>query len=157
MNREFMARLRAIRDGLREYAAEIDVMFPLKEEDEKQHRIEEAVTNWTSADQKAGIYIKDLNEATQLKNEVIIGQVENIMDKTQFNRKDGTEGYVQNIMLSDPSGKILTVFWDEQIAKIKDLMIGQHIKITNAWQVKRNKHGVLELHPGKFAKVELVE
>jgi hypothetical protein len=155
MDREYIARLRAIRDNLRVIATEIDEI--LSPEDREIEDVIEDKTNWTTADQKAGIYIKDLNESTVLKDQAIIGQIENVMDITEFKKKDTTIGHVQNILLSDPSGKILTVFWDEQIEKIKDLSIGQYIKITNAWQVKRNKHGKLELHPGKFAKIEVVE
>ena len=121
----------------------------------------EATTNWSSADEeptKAGIYMKDLNEATELKDMPIIGQISNIGDTTTFSRKtDGTVGAVQNWVLSDTSGDMLVVFWDDQIEKVKDYMLGEYVEITKAWQVKRNKHGKLELHPGKYFEIKKVE
>ena len=118
-------------------------------------------TNWSSADEqpeKAGIYMKDLNEATVLKDMPIVGQISNIGDTTSFTRKsDGQAGSVKNWVLSDDSGDMLVVFWDEQIETVKDYMLGEHVEITKAWQVKRNKHGKLELHPGKYFEIKKVE
>ena len=117
-------------------------------------------TNWTTADEqptKAGIYMKDLNEATELKDMPIIGQISSIGDTTTFVRKGGGNGAVKNWVLSDPSGDMIVVFWDEQINNIKDYMLGEYVEITKAWQVKRNKHGKLELHPGKYFEIKKVE
>ena len=127
--------------------------------------ITEATTNWSSADEqptKAGIYMKDLNEATELKDMPIIGQISSIGDTTTFARKKTNEGQavigsVKNWVLSDPSGDMIVVFWDEQINNIKDYMLGEYVEITKAWQVKRNKHGKLELHPGKYFEIKKVE
>ena len=122
---------------------------------------ENTTFNWTTADEqptKAGIYMKDLNEATELKDMPIIGQISSIGDITTFARKDKPgQGAVQNWVLSDDSGDMIVVFWDEQIDNIKDYMLGEYVEITKAWQVKRNKHGKLELHPGKYFEIKKVE
>ena len=123
--------------------------------------IAEVAVNWSAADEtptKAGIYMKDLNEATELKDMPIIGQISSIGDTTTFARKDKPgQGAVKNWVLSDTSGDMLVVFWDEQIEKVKDYMLGEYVEITKAWQVKRNKHGKLELHPGKYFEIKKVE
>ena len=119
--------------------------------------------NWTRADDspaKEGIWLKDLQEG-MVGHEVIIGQIKNIFDIKTFAKKDkdGKDviGRVQNIVLSDSSGDMLCVFWDDTIDKITEFLLGEHVEITQAWQVKRNKKGILELHPGNYFKIKRVE
>jgi len=60
-------------------------------------------------------------------------------------------------VLSDPSDDITVVCFDKMADEFKQYMIGTHLRITNAWKIETNKHGVPELHVGNFAKVEVVE
>ena len=121
-------------------------------------------TNWSVAEQKnfnkEGIWLNDLQEG-MVGHEVIIGQIKNIFDIKTFAKKDkdGKDviGRVQNIVLSDSSGDMLCVFWDDTIDKITEFLLGEHVEITQAWQVKRNKKGILELHPGNYFKIKRVE
>jgi len=126
--------------------------------------IEETPVNWTTADEsKEGPYLKDLTELTQLKGLAITGQIKAVSDLKTYKKKpkeDGTGGgigLIYNVLLTDPTADLLCVFWDEQVEEAKKWTIGQYIRITNAWKVQKNKMGKLELHPGKFAKIEVVE
>jgi hypothetical protein len=171
VSREFRKKIRAIRDGLIEYANELDEMFPFDEngweptaEEIDEFIEEETPVNWTTADEKApGPYLKDLDELTQLKGLAITGQIKATSALKTYKRKikeDGSGGgigLIYNVLLTDPTGDILAVFWDEQVEDAKKFTIGQYVRITNAWKVQKNKMGKLELHPGKFAKIELVE
>ena len=112
--------------------------------------------NWSSADtgpKKAGVYMKDIKELTDVKEQVIIGQISQLGDTSSFIKGDGTKGLVKSFTIEDPSGDLLVVLWDDQTAKLDGYMIGEYIQITNAWKVKLNKHGKHELHPGKFFKI----
>ena len=117
--------------------------------------------NWTSADEQptpSFVYMKDLKEATVLKDKTITGQITSISDTTTFTRKSqGTVGAVKNWVIEDRTGDILVVFWDEQIDKINDYMLGETVEIRKAWQVKRNTKGKLELHPGMYFDIQRVE
>lgn len=178
MNRETKTRLRAIRDNLIGIVEEMYEMFP-EEEKKKKEPIEVVISSkgekkevileplpdanvtWeTTTDDtpKEGIYMKDLNEATDLKDMSIIGQITSIGDtETWHSERLKTSGFVKNWVLGDSSGEIVVVFWDKQIEKVKDFMLGTNVKITNAWQVKKNRQGILELHPGKYFNIERVE
>ena len=158
MNRENKARIRAIRDGLVEFANELDEMFP--EEISGEKIPEKAPVNWTTADEeptKEGIYFAQLKDLTSLKDEVIIGQIASVFDLTSYATKEGKKGFVYRLVLEDKTSSVVVVAFDDMATKLKQYTIGQYIKITNAWQMKANKHGVKELHVGNFAKIEVVE
>ena len=166
MNRENRARIRAIRDGLVEFANELDEIFPeeisgkkIPAEEIDELIAEETTTNWTTADKesKEGLYLKDLAEMTTLKDIVITGQIKTIMDLKSYATKEGKKGLVYRVVLGDPTGDVVVVAFDEMADKLKTYTIGQYLRITNAWQMKANKHGVKELHVGNFAKIEVVE
>jgi len=132
---------------------------PTAEEIDELIAEESTTTNWTTADEEApGPYLKDLDELTQLKGLAITGQIKATSDLKTYKKKDGSDiGLIYNVLLNDPTGDLLCVFWDEQVEDAKKFTIGQYVRITNAWKVQKNKMGKLELHPGKFAKIEVVE
>ena len=156
MNRENRARIRAIRDGLIEFANELDEMFP---EDVQEVKEEEIPVNWTTAadDTKAGVYIKDIKEMTSLKDVAIVGQIKTVFDLKSYATKEGKKGFVYRLVLEDESDAVVVVAFDDMATKLKAYTVGQYLRITNAWQVKENKHGKKEVHVGNFAKIEVVE
>ena len=122
--------------------------------------VEEDKTNWTTADEpeRAGVYLKDLRELTELKDITIIGQIKTLFDLKSYVKKDtGEAGLIYRIVLSDPTGEVTVVAFDEMATKLKQYTVGQYLRITNAWKMKENKHKVKELHIGNFAKIEVVE
>jgi DNA polymerase III alpha subunit len=164
LDRENRARIRNIRDALREMANELENIFP--EEELSGEEVDELIAehvketlNWTTANVQdiEGPFIKDLAENMSLKDVAITGQIKVLGELKGYVKKTGEKGLVYTIQLEDPTGTILCVFWDEQCEKAKEFTLGQFIRITNAWQVKANKFNKLEIHPGKFAKIEVVE
>ena len=159
MNRENKARIRAIRDGLVEFANELDEMFPEEISEEKIPEDEEIPVNWTTAadDAKAGVYIKDIKEMTSLKDVAIVGQIKTVFDLKSYATKEGKKGFVYRLVLEDESDAVVVVAFDDMATKLKAYTVGQYLRITNAWQVKENKHGKKEVHVGNFAKIEIVD
>ena len=159
MNRENRARIRAIRDGLVEFANELDEMFPEEISGEKIPEDEEIPVNWTTAadDAKAGVYIKDIKEMISLKDVTIVGQIKTVFDLKSYATREGKKGFVYRLVLEDESDEVVVVAFDDMATKLKAYTVGQYLRITNAWQVKENKHGKKEVHIGNFAKIEVVE
>ena len=172
MNREIRNRVKIIRDSLREFAEEMDEWFKEKEPTPEEideliaETVEDSPVNWTTADEpaKEGLYLKDLNELTKLKGLAITGQIKATTDLKTYKKKDGSGiGLIYNVLLSDPTGDMLCVFWNEQVEDAKKFTIGQYIRISNFADITKFKHirmnkmDKLELHPGKFAKIEVVE
>ena len=163
MHRRIRKEIKNIRDCLDviETALNNDgrIEEPTAEEIDELIAEESTTTNWATADEEApGPYLKDLDELTQLKGLAITGQIKATSDLKTYKKTDGSSiGLIYNVLLNDPTGDLLCVFWDEQVEDVKKFTIGQYMRITNAWKVQKNKMGKLELHPGKFAKIEVVE
>ena len=166
MNRRLKKELSLIREHFREGLDLIDSLDKYFKEEPTAEEIDELIaetveetTNWTTADEEAqGPYLKDLDELTQLKGLAITGQIKATSDLKTYKKKDGSGiGLIYNVLLTDPTGDMLCVFWDEAVEDVKKYTIGQYLRITNAWKMQKNKMGKLELHPGKYAKIEVVE
>lgn len=70
--------------------------------------------------------------------------------------KDGNAYEKASLMLSDKSGPIKLVLWNEQIAEIGDLQPNDVIRVE-AWKVEKGyKGGVHELVYGKFGTINKV-
>ena len=142
----------------------VDV-FIMKEDEPTAEEIDELIaeesttTNWTTADAdtKEGVYLKDLKEMTSLKDVAIVGQIKTVFDLKSYATKEGKKGFVYRLVLEDESDAVVVVAFDDMATKLKAYTVGQYLRITNAWQVKENKHGKKEVHVGNFAKIEVVE
>ena len=168
MNREEKARLKSIRDTLANIAIELtEIVREIPEEEPTAEEIDEAIADsvdenvtWTTAAEEAkeGPYLNDLKKLTDLKGLAITGQIKATSDIKTYMKKDKSGiGLIYNVLLTDPSGDLLCVFWDEMVEDAKKFTIGQYIRITNAWKVKPNNKGIMELHPGNYAVIEVVE
>lgn len=78
----------------------------------------------------------------ELKNQVgqdielIEGKVSAVYPQKTFNRKDGSTGSVQNILIEDDTGKIRCVLWDR--AELEVFYVGQDISIQSNPRKKGN-------------------
>ena len=157
MNRRIRKELKEIREA----CWNIDNILAEEEPEEisEEEFPEDDSTNWTTADEpeKEGIYLKDLRELTELKGLAIIGEVKTVFDLKSYVKKDGGAGLIYRVVLSDPTGDVTVIAFDEMATKLKQYTIGQHLRITNAWKMQENKNKIRELHLGNFAKVEVVE
>jgi len=168
MNRRIRKHILQAREKLAEIDAELDFVDALLYDGDEEEPAEEEptleaktvdTTNWTHADEpeKEGIYLKDLRELTELKGLAIIGEVKTVFDLKSYVKKDGGAGLIYRVVLSDPTGDVTVIAFDEMATKLKQYTIGQHLRITNAWKMQENKNKVRELHIGNFAKIEVVE
>ena len=116
--------------------------------------------NWSTADEPAkdSVYMKDLRELTELKGLTIVGQIKTVFDlKSYIHPKTQQPGIIYRFVISDKTGDMTVISFDDMATELKQYTIGQILKITNAWKMEVNKQNVIELHVGNFAKVEVVE
>ena len=116
--------------------------------------------NWSHADdrrEKEGIYFSELKDLTELKGLTIIGEVTSTFDLKSYVGKDGKAGLIYRFVLTDNTGGVTCITFDDMAEKCKAYPIGTVLKITNAWKMKENKNKIRELHLGNFAKIEVVE
>jgi ssDNA-binding replication factor A large subunit len=82
------------------------------------------------------------------------GQVAMIHDVRTFQRKDGGEGKVQNLILVDKTGRIRTVFWDDDVDEISSAKEGDVVRINHAY-VKEGFMQALEAVAGRNSEIIL--
>ena len=165
MNRKMRNWISAIRGALDEMELLLDndgkLEFPEEEPSEEfiVTHMEKEMTNWSAADEPAKdtVYLKDLKELTELKGIVITGQITSVFDLKPYIKKDGTPGMLYRVVLTDETGGVTLISFDDMATKLKQYPIGTYLRITNAWKMKENKHKIKELHVGNFAKIEVVE
>ena len=72
------------------------------------------------------------------------GTVTGIDGVREFTRKDGKPGRLCGVYLSDETGRIRVVFWDEQANFAEALSVGDQVLVTDA-QARVNNRGEIEL------------
>lgn len=77
----------------------------------------------------------------------ITGLIVSIRPLHKFQRSDGSEGMVRNIRISDKSGTIRVVLWDENAQKITDANLNTIVTISGGY-TKENQYGDIEVHCG---------
>lgn len=97
------------------------------------------------------IDIKDGIECT------LTGKVTQINNTRVFSRKNGSNGEVVNIELSDETGKCTLVLWnnDVELIKNKKIIKGSNIKIINGYV--KNGYTGLEINVGKYGLIEILD
>ncbi len=96
--------------------------------------------------EKKHFFISDINEGMQHVD--ISGRIMRIFDVNTFQRKTGTEGRVQNIVIADKTGSIRIVFWDDQIDKLKQFKRGDVVTVRNGY-LRKGLNNELEISLGK--------
>jgi len=96
--------------------------------------------------------IKDLKPGTEA---TVFGKVVSIGESRSFNRKNGSNGKVINLELTDETGTCGLVLWDDDADLIKNKTIknGSNIKIINGY-IKDGLNG-LELNSGRWSIIEV--
>jgi replication factor A1 len=106
---------------------------------------------------KARQRVEDITEAT--RNVALTAKVVNIGTVRTFSRKDGGgEGRVANIVVSDETGSIRVVLWDDLTNAISEdaVSVGDVIQLRGAY-VKRGLGDALELNLGRLAQIRVLE
>ncbi|MCD6530265.1 hypothetical protein J7L06_08300 [Candidatus Bathyarchaeota archaeon] len=83
------------------------------------------------------------------------GFVHQVSDVHEFNRKDGAKGKVRRILLSDETGKLTVVLWNEKVDELRDLKVGDLVQIING-RVKKMNDNSIELHVEKNSIVKVI-
>lgn len=80
------------------------------------------------------------------------GQVAMVHDVRTFQKKDGGEGRVQNLILVDKTGRIRSVFWDDDVDTISSVKEGDVVRISHAY-VKEGFMQALEVVAGRNSEI----
>ncbi|HMB51592.1 MAG TPA: single-stranded DNA binding protein [Natronoarchaeum rubrum] len=72
-----------------------------------------------------------------------------------FDRDDGSEGKVANLVLGDPTGKIRVTMWDERADRAEEIDPGTAVEVVDGYV--RERDGSLELHVGDHGAVEEID
>ena len=164
LNRRIKIFISSIRDHLDDVGKildDIEINMEELEDEPTEDQEEEAVNvTWATADEepRESIYMKDLRELTELKGLTIIGEIKTVFDlKSYIHPKTQQPGIIYRFVISDKTGDMTVISFDDMATELKQYTIGQILKITNAWKMEVNKQNVIELHVGNFAKIEVVE
>jgi replication factor A1 len=100
------------------------------------------------------IPINELREG--MSNIVILGVIYKIFQPKEFTRKDGTSGKVGSFYLSDPSGTVKIVVWDENVDLLssKYFQKGEIVRFIGGY-AKIGKNEEIEVHLGNKGKLEI--
>ncbi len=72
-----------------------------------------------------------------------------------FDRDDGSEGKVSNLVVGDETGRIRVTLWDEQADTAETLTTGESIEIVDGYV--RERDGDLELHVGSRGSIDEID
>ncbi len=113
---------------------------------------EEGVDVADSSDQQ--LEIKNIVPGMRKVN--IKARVTGILDPNTFERDDGEEGKVQNVILGDNTGTIRLTLWDEQTEIAEKVDEDDAIAISGAYTVEDNR-GNAELRLGDSSQVKMAD
>lgn len=83
----------------------------------------------------------------------IEAKVVQVMPPKSFEKKNGTDGKVQNFVVADESGSIRVTIWDERVDQLEELKEGDIIRVQHGY-VKEGFRDDVEFHLGQRAEVE---
>ncbi|NHN41628.1 single-stranded DNA binding protein [Halorubellus sp. JP-L1] len=69
-----------------------------------------------------------------------------------FDRDDGSEGKVANLVLGDETGRVRVTMWDGQAETVDDVNAGDSVEVVDGYT--RERDGDLELHVGERGAIE---
>jgi replication factor A1 len=83
------------------------------------------------------------------------GIITSIQPVRSFSRKNGREGKVANLLISDQTGTLAIVFWNDDALRVEsgEFQKDMKIKIINGY-TKQGRHGV-ELHVGRWSSISV--
>ncbi|WEL19060.1 OB-fold nucleic acid binding domain-containing protein [Candidatus Nanohalococcus occultus] len=100
--------------------------------------------------------LKIENIVPEMRKVSIKGRVTAVLDPNTFDRDDGEEGKVQNIVIADETGSIRVTLWDEQTQIAEKVNEGDAVKISGCYTVEDNR-GNAELRLGDEAQVAMAD
>ncbi|MCF2166064.1 MULTISPECIES: single-stranded DNA binding protein [Halobacterium] len=107
------------------------------------------------ADEQIDVQIQDEYDAADLSLGVsdvtLVGEVLDTEAVRTFDRDDGSEGRVSNLVVGDETGRVRVTLWDDQADTATDLDAGAVVEIVDGYV--REREGSLELHVGDTGAV----
>ena len=105
---------------------------------------------------KRELKLKDIKP--DMKNIETKVRIIGITDTRKFKRKDGKEGRVASLIVTDGTAEARIPLWDKQVELIDEKTVEKNdiIEIKNAY-AKENIFGGLELRLSKYSRIEKVE
>jgi len=88
-----------------------------------------------------------------IRNVETVGKVQQISTISEFQRQDGSQGKVANLIIADETGSIRVVLWGSQTDILKDLKENDIVKINSGY-VKENNNR-LEVHLNEKSKLTI--
>ncbi|MCG1002088.1 MULTISPECIES: single-stranded DNA binding protein [Halobacterium] len=85
----------------------------------------------------------------------LTGEVLGTEDVRTFDRDDGSEGKVSNLVLGDETGRVRITLWDDRAETATELSQGEVVEVVDGYV--RERDGSLELHVGDRGAVEPVD
>lgn len=100
------------------------------------------------------IQIKDI--VSGLNDVSVTGQVVTVYPPRTFKRKDWTEGKIGSLVVSDKTGTVRVVLWDNKVDLLEKGQIQREQKITVSHAyVRQGQDGKPELHLGDKGKIKI--
>jgi len=102
------------------------------------------------------IQIQDL--VSGLNDVTVAGQIEAVYPPKTFRRKDWTEGKLASLVVSDDTGRLRVVLWDNKVELVEKAKISrdQRIRISHGY-VREGLDGKPELHVGERSTIKVIE
>lgn len=93
-----------------------------------------------------------------MKDVSVRGRISYITPIKEFKRKDGSEGKVCNLIISDGTGDIRIPLWDKQVSMVENdsLKLGHAVEVKNGY-VKNNPYGGLEITLPRYSEVRKIQ
>jgi replication factor A1 len=105
------------------------------------------------------VLVKDVYQVTDLtmgRSDVTLrGQVLDTEPIRTFDRDDGTEGRVSNIVLGDETGRLRVTLWDDKADLAEQFEPGESVEVVDGYV--RERDGDLELHVGRQGTVDRID
>lgn len=95
------------------------------------------------------------NLSLGLSNVNLVGLVLDTDTVRTFDRDDGSEGKVSNLVLGDSTGRVRVTLWDDQADLATELEADETVEVVDGYV--RERDGSLELHVGNRGAVETVD
>jgi replication factor A1 len=102
------------------------------------------------------IQIQDL--VSGLNDVTVAGQVVSVYPPKTFTRRDWTEGKLASLLVSDKSGTLRVVLWDDKVELVEKAKIQreQKIRISHGY-VREGLDGKPELHLGQRGNIKVIK
>ncbi|NKE35219.1 single-stranded DNA binding protein [Natronococcus sp. JC468] len=85
----------------------------------------------------------------------LVGVVLDTDSVRTFDRDDGSEGKVANLVVGDSTGRVRVTMWDERAEQVTEFETGDTVEVVDGYV--RERDGSLELHVGNRGAIEPVD